>query len=202
MKRTRFPIPSLHHRRRLLVAGAAALAAPWPAGRVRAHSPLGRVEPAEPVPDIAVTGLEGRPTDLRRLLTGSVTAVQLMFTGCTATCPIQGAIFADAQKHLARADAKLRLLSVSIDPLGDDAKALRAWLGRFGAQPQRWLAVVPRVNDVDRLLDFMRGRADGADRHTAQAFLFNPRAELVYRTDNLPAGPEVAGLMTQLASMH
>ncbi len=188
-------------RRKLLIAGAAGLAAPWPTGVAKAHASFGPVNPPEPIPNMTVTSVAGEPTELSRLLTGGITAVQLMFTGCTATCPIQGAIFADAQNHMARADSKLRLLSVSVDPLGDDAKALRAWLGRFGAQPQRWLAAVPRLKDVDRLLDFLRGRAGGADRHTAQAFLFNPQAQLAYRTADMPAGPDLVSLMRQMAAI-
>jgi protein SCO1 len=201
MKQAEFLAGSFH-RRNLLIAGAAGLAARWPIGEAKAHASFGPVNPPEPIPNLMVTSVDGKPIEMNRLLTGGITAVQLMFTGCTATCPIQGAIFADAQKHLARADSKLRLLSVSVDPLGDDAKALRDWLGRFGAQPQRWLAVVPRMRDVDRLLDFLRGRASGVDRHTAQAFLFNPKAQLAYRTADMPAGPDVVSLMRQLASMY
>ena len=82
----------------------------------------------------------------------------------------------------------MRLLSISIDPLGDDTQALTAWLGRFGAKPERWKAAVPRVQDVDPLLDFLRGRATGTDRHTAQAFLFDRQARQAYRTAEMPAG--------------
>jgi protein SCO1/2 len=125
-----------------------------------------------------------------------------MFTGCTATCPIQGAIFADAASQLATAGRELRLLSISIDPLGDDAQALTAWLQRYGAQPQRWGAAVPLVKDVDKLLDFVRGRASGVDRHTAQAFLFDRHARLAYRTADMPAGGDLVALMRQLADLR
>ena len=100
---------------------------------------------------------------LQTLLKGHITAVQLMFTGCTATCPIQGAIFADAASQLATAGRELRLLSISIDPLGDDAQALTAWLQRYGAQPQRWGAAVRFI-----LPNGMGGTTDLVGRAIAQ----------------------------------
>jgi len=134
------------------------------------------------------------------VLRGRVTAVQLMFTGCSATCPIQGALFADAQQRLAHSDARLQLLSISIDPLGDDVNAMRAWLAKFGAESARWNALLPRIQDVDRLLDFLRGRAAGVDRHTAQAFVFDRQARLVYRTEDMPEPAELARLMQRIAA--
>jgi hypothetical protein len=65
------------------------------------------------------------------------------------------------------------LLSLSVDPLGDSPQAVRAWRDRFGAHAN-WQAAVPRIEDVDRLLDFVRGRAVGADRHTAQVLSVRP----------------------------
>jgi protein SCO1/2 len=149
-----------------------------------------------------LTTADGRHVAIQDLLKGQITALQLMFTGCTATCPIQGAIFAEVARTLAGANRELRLLSVSIDPLGDSPKALDAWLVRFGAQPQRWSAAVPRMQDVDRLLDFLRGRASGVDRHTAQAFLFDRQARLAFRTTDMPAAAELAALMRQLAELR
>lgn len=161
----------------LLLAGAAVAASRSP----RAHAPIGPVEPAPTAPDVALTLHDGRRTSLAALLRGHTTLLQLMFTGCSATCPIQGAVFAALQARLAAAPPQVRLLSVSIDALGDDTPALARWRARFGAAP-RWLAAVPPAADVDRLVDFVRGRAQrDDDRHTAQAYLFDGRGRLVYR---------------------
>lgn len=182
-------------RRHLITAVAACLAAPLSPGQARAHGSFGPVQPALPAPALRLTDTDGRHTALAALLKGRTTAVQLMFTGCSATCPIQGALFAQAQQRLAGGDPQLRLLSVSIDPLGDDLAALRAWLARFGAQASRWTAVLPPLADVDRWLDFLRGRAPGADRHTAQAFVFDRQARLAWRTEDMPDPGELVRLM-------
>jgi protein SCO1/2 len=189
-------------RRHVLVAGVAGSCMAWPQRRAAAHALYGPVTPPVQPPAIRLTTAQGHTVALQNLLKGHITAVQLMFTGCTATCPIQGAIFAEAASQLATAASELRLLSISIDPLGDDTRALTAWLHRYGAQPPRWGAAVPLVKDVDKLLDFLRGRASGVDRHTAQAFLFDRQARLAFRTTDMPAGGDLAALMRQLADLR
>ena len=178
-----------------------ATAAAWlPAVPAAAHTDAGRVDPPRPAPALPVTGHDGRAGTLAGLLAGRSTALQLMFTGCTATCPIQGALFAAVQSGLARpgAAAGAQLLSVSIDPLGDDAGAIARWLRAQGAG-SAWRGAVPSVAGVDRLFDFLGGRSLGADRHTAQVYLFNPRAELVLRSPDFPGPAQVLGWLQALA---
>jgi len=184
-------------RRRVLTAAALG-AASWPLRRAQAHGSFGPVEPGLAAPAVRLQDTEGKRTDLPSTLNGHVTALQLMFTGCSATCPIQGTMFAEAQQQLGRDNAGVRLLSISIDPLGDDLKAMTAWLARFGARPWRWSAAVPRVQDLDRLIDFLRGRAPGFDRHTAQAFVFDRKARLVFRTEDMPTPSELVRLMQRI----
>lgn len=187
-------------RRRLLAAGVLALATARH-GATHAHESAGPVTPRLAAPaGMRVIANDGKPALLRDLLRGHITAVQLMFTGCSATCPIQGAIFADAQARLAAADKQLRLLSMSIDPLSDDPLALARWLARYGALPARWSAAAPAVRDLDPLLDFLRGRAVGVDRHTAQVFLFDRQGRLAFRTVDMPPGGELVRLMQALST--
>jgi protein SCO1 len=187
-------------RRCWLGTAAALIAAPWAATHTLAHGSFGPVQPALAAPALSLSDTNGQRVALTAMLTGRVTALQLMFTGCSATCPIQGAMFAEVQQRLAADDPRLRLLSVSIDPLGDDPKALRAWLAKFGAQSARWSAALPQLKEVDTLLDFVRGRAPGVDRHTAQAFVFDRHARLVYRTEDMPNPPELVRLLKQVAA--
>jgi protein SCO1/2 len=164
------------------------------------HSRAGPVTPPAKPPPVRLTTHDGRAGDLRRLLEGRVSAVQLMFTGCSALCPIQGAVFADALGRLGSASPRVRLLSISIDPLGDDANALHAWLRRFGDPTPRWLAAVPHVADLGALQRFLRGNspAGSGDSHTTQVFLFDTRADLVMVSTDLPSGAQVASLLKSL----
>jgi protein SCO1 len=167
---------------------------------VPAQDPFGPVRPPQPAPRLRLTGEDGRAFELPTQLRGRISAVQLMFTGCSATCPIQGALFAALAPMLA-GQREMQLLSLSIDALGDSPPALAAWRARFGAHAQ-WQAAVPGVKDVDRLLDFLRGRAQGVDRHTAQIYLFDRQARLAYRTADMPPARFVADLMNELSRMR
>jgi len=53
----------------------------------------GRLKP-ERVPAFNLVRHDGAATTLSDLLSNHVSAVQLMFSRCTTTCPIQGSVFA------------------------------------------------------------------------------------------------------------
>jgi len=161
------------------------------------HDPFGPVAPPQAAPSLWLLRDDGRQIELRRHLTGNVTAVQLMFTRCTATCPIQGALFGSIARRV-RAQ-EVQLLSLSIDPPSDTPAALRAWLARFSA-PAHWRAAAPRSEEVDRLFEFVRGRASGADQHTTQVYLFDRQARFVFRTASMPSAGHVADVCAQIAA--
>ncbi|MEI7445024.1 MAG: SCO family protein [Burkholderiales bacterium] len=186
-------------RRRLLGAVAAAGAL----GAIRgasAHEAVGRLDPPQSVPSVRLTTADGRRTALEALLAGRATALQLMFTGCSASCPIQGAQFAQAARMMRADDAAApQLVSVSIDALGDTPESLLRWQQRhLAAVPAHWRAAVPAVADADRLLDFLQGRSRGPDRHTAQVYFFDARARLVVRSVDFPPVPEIVAQLARI----
>jgi protein SCO1 len=187
------------------IAAACALgAAIWMRAKAQAsdHEPFGLVQPPQPAPGTRLRTHLGIATDLRALLLGRVTALQLMFTTCSATCPIQGATFAQTQGLLlGDAQTPMRCLSVSIDPRSDDPAALRRWLQRFGAGPD-WIAASPDLDDLDRLLDVLRGRSRGLDRHVGQVFFFDRQARLVYRSADLPSAEQVVNLARAVEALR
>lgn len=168
-----------------------------PAGSGAApHAPSGPVEPRLEPPRVTLVGADGGELELAAWLRGRPTAVQLVFTRCTSICPILGALFAAVAPRLARG---ARLLSVSIDPEHDPPPALRAWMARFGASPA-WYAAAPRTAaGVDALFDFLRGRAQGLDRHSLRVYVFDARGRLAYRTAALPPASEVVAALDAFA---
>jgi protein SCO1 len=162
------------------------------------HFPFGAVVPARPIPAWAVTTNAGVSTDLASLLRGRTTALQLMFTGCSATCPIQGALFAQAQRALTRATPDAQFISVSIAPAADTPAALQAWLSNLSAQAG-WLAVRPRIEDLDALFEVLaRGgeaRPPGTDPHSGQVYIVNRRGELTYRTPSMPPARDIVAAL-------
>ncbi len=193
----------LTSRRLLLQAATATLASVGMHSMLNAHSAVGLVTPPIAPPPTMLQLQDGRKTTLQELLKDKVTALQLMFTGCSATCPIQGALFASAQQRIAAlvpAIPGAQLVSLSIDPLNDDPKALTAWVKKFSTGSQ-WLAGVPVMKDLDPWLDFLQGRNPGVDRHTGQVYYFNRRGQLAMRTVDFPPAPEVVKLLQGLAAL-
>jgi protein SCO1 len=162
------------------------------------HMPFGRVSPVLPVPDLPVRLDDGKAARLKGFFAGQITVMQLMFTGCSATCPIQGALFAEVARQ--NKHKGVRLVSLSIDPLGDDPKLLKAWMERFGTHPS-WRAAVPRVEDVEQLFNFVRGRATGPDPHTAKVYFFDRKSQLVYKTYDLPSVRHIVGLIGEAVAL-
>ncbi len=161
-----------------------------------AHDPFGPVAPPRPSPSLWLLRDDGQRIEMRQHLLGKISAVQLMFSACTATCPIQGALFASVVRRVR--DSQVQFLSLSIDPTTDTPTALRSWLGRFGA-PAAWRAAAPAVDDLDHLLNFFRGRAAGADRHSSCVYLFDRQARLVFRTADMPTARHVAQILGDVA---
>jgi protein SCO1/2 len=181
-------------------AGLGAIVGPRPA---RAHDSVGPIRPAGSPPSVRLVTHDGARASLPDLLRAPVTAVQTMFTGCSAVCPIQGALFAQVQDALDALDpgapaAAMRLLSISIDPLSDDPAALRRWLATFGAGA-RWSAAAPEPAELDRLLAFLKGRAAGGEPHGTQVAMFDVHGHFVWRTGELPAPAAMIRLADEIA---
>ncbi len=165
---------------------------------VTPNSDHGRIKPPAPVPDLPLLQYDGRRTTLAALTLGRATAVQLMFTTCTTTCPIQAAIFQHVQSMLPdMAARKIQLLSLSVNPEDDNAPALAAWRGRFHAGPE-WIAAAPAAGNGPDIQTFF-GRANGsyAD-HSTQVNIVDRHGRLVWRTNELPAADEIASILRKV----
>jgi len=161
--------------------------------------PSGAVRHAAQVSPIALQLAGGQKADLRTLMQGETTGVQLFFTGCGTTCVTQGALFADVQGLLRSSRSQARLLSLSIDALGDDPRVLAGWLRKFGARDPHWTAAVPNVRDVDVLTSEFSGGNDPAALvpHLNRVFLFDRRGVMTWVTAVDPSASEVAALLTR-----
>lgn len=192
-------------RRRLCVGAAAACAAALGGGLAAAARAAwvaadhGRVDPPVPVPDLRVRRAgDGAPAGLAALLRGRATALHLMFTGCSSVCPIQGATFERVQALLPDQQVRgIQLLSLSIDPQGDTPRAMRAWLERFGARAG-WIAVAPEPEDLDAMLDLFGHGRNSLDTHSTRVNIIDRRADLVFRTPELPSADAIAGILRRV----
>jgi protein SCO1 len=187
----------LQRRRILALAGLWAVPGAVPLA-IAAEALTGWVRPRLPAPPLRLTAADGRKVSFAGVVAGKITAVQLMFTGCSSTCPTQGAFFAAVASRLSSTDTQL--LSVSIDALGDTPATMSTWQARFGKSTS-WLTSVADVADVDRLADFMKGTVGKSGVHTAQVFVFDRLGRLCYRTGDFPAISEIEALLARVAQL-
>ena len=186
-------------RRRFVEAMLGVAMLPLLTQRTRAHE-LGWSTPAIAIPRLACVCSDGRSTTLLELLNGKTTAVQLMFTGCSAICPMQGALYARIQSYLTdHAKRNIQLLSLSIDPLSDDPKALSGWLKRLDAR-EGWIAAAPAMAALTQMTTLFNGRA--APDTPAARFAVRHDGQLVWRTADLPAPRDVVDLLVDSRRMH
>jgi protein SCO1/2 len=117
--------------------GHMAAPAPRSAARVMAPQPI--------VGDIALVDHEGRTTSLEEIVAGDdPVLVNFIFTSCTTICPVMSAGFAQFHDALGADRARVRLVSISIDPEVDTVETLRAYAARQGAGPSwRFLTGTP-----------------------------------------------------------
>jgi protein SCO1/2 len=195
-------------RRRISVGATAAVAAAVVAGiepRTRAQSQSqvagadhGQVVPPVPIPAISVRCADGTTATLDALVREHVTALHLMFTGCSTVCPIQGAIFQRVQDLLPdQRRNRIQLLSLSIDPVDDTPAAMRRWLERFNAR-EGWIAAAPNTEDLNSLLDLFGQGRNAVENHATQVNIIDRRGELIFRTPQLPSADSIADLLRRV----
>jgi len=120
------------------------------------------------IADVTVRDQDDRELRFNRdLVQGRVVAINFVFTGCSAVCPLMGANFASVQQLLGERKAgvpQASLISVSIDPLNDTPAQLREWRDKFSTRPG-WTLVTGRKNDMDRLLQSLGAAAPDPGAH-------------------------------------
>lgn len=159
--------------------------------RISAHFPFGPVRPVRPLKPWPLVTHQGKKTDLLSFCQGHLTAIQLVFTQCSAICPIQGALFAQAQQLAqGRLPRHVQWLSLSIDPLSDTPASLHRWLQSFKAGPN-WFAASPHIDSVKDIRALLEQggelQQETVDAHPGQVYVINKKGQLVHRTPGMPS---------------
>jgi protein SCO1/2 len=112
------------------------------------------------VPDISVVRSDGaRVSFAKEVNDGRPVLLDFIYTTCTTICPVMSQTFAEVQKRLGRDAAKVRMVSVSIDPEEDTPARLAEYAKRYQAGPQ-WSFYTGSADasiQVQRAFDVYRG---------------------------------------------
>jgi protein SCO1/2 len=105
-------------------------------------------EVAVAVPDVTLTGTDGRPVPLRAVLGDDrPVMLQFIFTTCPTICPLLTGIAAKVREDLGKDREKIRAVSITIDPEHDTPAVLREYAANFEADPG-WMFLTGRLPDV------------------------------------------------------
>ena len=129
---------------------------------------------------------------------GKIVAINTIFTTCTTICPLMGANFARLQGMLpAEARQRVRLISISVDPITDSPARLKAWADGFG-RAEGWTLLSGAVRDVETVLkDLGIFSADKWD-HSPVVIVGREGTDRWIRANGLASATEVHGLISQL----
>ena len=102
---------------------------------------ISRSETRLTLPKVALKTQDGKAVALPELIDdGRPVLLNFIYTSCTAICPPMTRIFAEVQDKLGADRARVRIVSVSIDPEEDTPKRLRDYARQFGAA-EPWVFV-------------------------------------------------------------
>jgi cytochrome oxidase Cu insertion factor (SCO1/SenC/PrrC family) len=104
-----------------------------------------------PVGDFTLTERSGKPVS-RDDLRGKVWVASFVFTHCTGPCPLVTATMERLQGELASYGDEVKLVTFTVDPEHDDAQKLCCYARDHNADPDRWLFLTGKEEDVYRLL--------------------------------------------------
>ncbi len=144
------------------------------------------------LPDFSLRDRADQPAMLRQLLAsdGRVQIVDFVYTRCQTVCSVLGSVYQRLQQQVLERGLqdKIGLLTISFDPVNDDAAALRDYAARLRMDPAAWqIVTLASVGDRRRLLDafgiMVVPAPLGEFEHNAALHIIDPAGRLVRIVD-------------------
>lgn len=153
-------------------------------------APAGTRWGANYFPNVTLTTQDGKTVRFYDdLLKDKVVAIELVYTNCKYTCPLESARLAQLQKLLGDKMGKsVFFYSLSIDPKRDTPEVLKAYAEKFHAGPG-WLFLTGKEKDIELISKKVGLYSDpdpsNPDGHTAVLMIGNVAAGLWERSSAL-----------------
>lgn len=152
------------------------------------------------VPDVTLVDMNGARVSLSSALAydGPV-FLQFIFTTCPTICPVMSGTLSSAQEKLGADAARVRIISVSIDPEQDTPERLREYARKFKAGPQ-WMFLtgdLERIVAVQKSFDAYRGNKM---RHEPLTFMRAAHGKPWLRLDGLLSATQLVEEYRRLTS--
>jgi cytochrome oxidase Cu insertion factor (SCO1/SenC/PrrC family) len=153
------------------------------------------------IPDTPIYDQDGQKLHFYSdLVKGKTVAINFIFTTCTTICPPLAATFRRIQVELGgRVGNDVRLISISVDPVTDVPKRLKAFGAKFKAGPG-WTFVTGSKPDIDLLLKALGASVSDKNDHTPMVLVGNEPAGYWTRTYGLAPATVLVKVITDAAS--
>lgn len=152
------------------------------------------------VPDVTLLDMNGSRVRLASVLEyDGPLLLQFIFTTCPTICPVMSGTFSTAQGKLGADAARVRMISISIDPEQDTPERLREYARKFKAGRQ-WLFLTGDLDGivaVQKSFDAYRGNKM---RHEPLTFLRAAPGNSWVRLDGLLSAAQLVAEYRRLAS--
>ena len=149
---------------------------------------------AQPAPDFALVDQDGKPVSLASLR-GQVVLLDFVYTHCPGPCPILTSSHVEVQRALPpELAAKVRFVSISLDPARDTPAALRAYATARGADLARWSFLTGPPDQVAGVLERYgvgaKPAANGEIEHLVLTYVIDAQGRVARRFAGLEHSKE------------
>jgi protein SCO1/2 len=129
------------------------------------------------LPDTVLTDQDGRQQRLLSdVVADKVVIVSFLYTNCTAVCPIVSHTFSQLQDQLGGLfDTRVRLVSLTVDPLHDTPGTLKTYSALHGARPG-WLWLTGSAANVSAALRGFGAYSANFENHPAVVLVGDGRS--------------------------
>src|SRR6202047_5596845 len=128
-------------------------------------------------PNVELTTQDGKTVHFYDdLIKGKIVAIDLIYTSCEYSCPLETARMVQVQKKLgSRVGSDIFFYSISIDPNHDTPEVLRAYMEKFHVGPG-WTFLTGKKEDITALskrIGLYYDPSVNADGHVAYLLIGN-----------------------------
>jgi len=153
------------------------------------------------VPDARLTNQNGEEVLLRSDIVGErIVIMDFVYTTCTTVCPVLSAIFAQVANELGdRLGSEVVLVSLTVDPLRDTPRQLRAYSSKFGVD-SGWTWLTSDKTTMDSVLKQLGSYTPNFEDHPAMVLVGDGRTGEWARFVGFPGVAQIIGKVDELAA--
>lgn len=142
-------------------------------------------------PDVTLTNQNGESIPLMEYLTtDKPVMLEFIFVTCTTICPVMSVGFTNLQRRLGENSAKVRLVSVSIDPEYDTPPVMKKYLERYNAKPG-WDFLTGSKEDIYQVMRAFNAYVADKMNHMPLYFMRSPKQGQWTRVNGLLGGKDM-----------